>query len=81
MTTLQISIPDEVQMTAAKVANRIHISVNELAARALVEKLTLLVKDPYLEKLAKKGSWKKYYEALAQIPDVPPDDYDKLEQP
>jgi hypothetical protein len=37
------------------------------------------IPDPYLEARAKRGSWKKFKEALAQASDVPPDDYDKLD--
>ena len=79
MTTLQISIPDEVQEKVTEVASRTNITVDELATMALIEKLTLMLKDPYLEERAKKGSWTKFREALAKVPDVPPDDYDRLE--
>ena len=48
---------------------------------AFDEELAILIKDPYLEARAQRGSWKKFKEALDQIPDVPPDDYDKLEEP
>ena len=79
MTTMHISVPDDVRDKVSEVANRIHVSVDELATMALIEKVSVMLKDPFLEERAKKGDWKKFQEALDMIPDVPPEDYDKLE--
>lgn len=52
MTRLEISVPDEVRDKAREVAHRAHISVDELATMALIEKLTVMLEDPYLEERA-----------------------------
>jgi hypothetical protein len=79
MTTMQIRVPAPVKHKAEEVANQLHISLSEFATRALIEKLSVAVKDPYLEARAKRGDRRKFEAVLAQVPDVPPDDYDKLE--
>jgi len=55
------------------------MSLDELTSMALLEKLSSMVKDPYLEARAQKADWKKFRAALAMVPDVPPDDYDRLD--
>lgn len=79
MSTLQVSIPDEVREKVTEAASRTHVTIDEFTTMALVDKLTLVLKDPYLEGRAKRGSWRKFREALAQVPDVPPDEEDRLE--
>jgi hypothetical protein len=36
-----------------------------------------MAKD-YLEEKAKRGSWDKFQQVLSKVPDVEPEDYDKL---
>jgi hypothetical protein len=36
-----------------------------------------MTKD-YLEEKSKRGSWSKFEQVLAKVPDVEPEDYDKL---
>ena len=43
-----------------------------------MEKTAALMTLGYLEERAKRGSWEKFDAALATVPDVEPEDYDKL---
>ena len=79
MTALQVQIPDEVKQKAEELARRQHMSLDELTAQALVAKISSKLEDPYLEARAKRADWRKFRAALAMVPDVPPEDYDKLE--
>lgn len=79
MTAIQVMVPDEVKEKAQEVAEQFHMSLDELTSRALMEKVSSMLEDPYLKARAQRADWKKFRAALAQVPDVPPDDYDKLE--
>lgn len=78
MTTIQVLIPDEINEEAAKVAEAQHLSMGQLILVALTDKLNTVVKDPYLEARAQRGDRRKFEIAMASLPKVPPEDYDKL---
>jgi hypothetical protein len=71
-------IPDDVRAKAEEVAREKHISLDEFTTLALVQRIGASIPDPYLEERAKRGNLKRFKEILAQVPDVPPEDYDKL---
>ena len=79
MTALHVMIPDEVQEKAREIAERQHITLDDLTTMALVEKLSAMIPDPYLQERANRGDRKKFEAAMAGVPHVPPEDYDRLE--
>lgn len=79
MTALHVMIPDEVQEKAREVADRQHITLDDLTTMALVEKLSAMIPDPYLQARAKRGDRKKFERALAMVPHVEPEEYDRLQ--
>ena len=81
MTTMQIQVPDEVRTKAEEAARWKHLSLDEFTTWALVQSISASIPDPYLEERAKRGSLKRFKEILAQVPDVEPEDYDKLPEP
>ena len=81
MTKLQVMIPDEVNDKVEQVLRVENISLDEFTTLALIQRLSSTIPDPYLEARAKRGSVRRFREILAQSPDVPPEDYDKLEKP
>jgi hypothetical protein len=54
------------------------ISINQLAATALAEKVSALMTVDYLAARARRGNREDFARALARIPDVPPDERDML---
>jgi len=50
----------------------------QIIAASLVQKLFLIIPDPYLEERAKRATGDGFSLVLSQVPDIPPDDYDKL---
>ena len=78
MTTLHIAVPEDVERKVAQVARRQHISIEEFMAMALMEKLST-IPDPDLERRAGRARREDFEAFLDQVPDVPPEDYDKLE--
>lgn len=78
MTALHVMVPDEVQAKALEVAQRQHITIDDLTTMALVEKLSAMIPDPYLEARAKRGDRKKFDAVMAGVPHVEPEERDRL---
>jgi hypothetical protein len=53
-------------------------SINQFIALAIAEKLSALMTEEYLQKRAQRGNRKKYEAALAQVPDVEPEEHDRI---
>lgn len=71
MSTLSLRLPQSIHSNAKLFAQREGISVNQLAATALAEKLAALATEDYLIQRAKRASVEKFNAALALVPDVP----------
>jgi len=51
---------------------------NQLISTAVAEKISALMTEDYLEKRAKRGRRRDYEAVLAKVPDVEPDERDRL---
>ncbi|MEX0702136.1 MAG: toxin-antitoxin system HicB family antitoxin [Planctomycetales bacterium] len=78
MSAMSLRLPESLHDAARELAAREGISVNQLVATALAEKLSALMTEEYLEERAKRGSRKKFLAAMAQVPDVEPEPWDRL---
>ena len=54
------------------------ISVNQFVMLAVAEKVASISTIEYLEKRDKRGSREKFLEILKKVPDVEPEEFDKL---
>jgi hypothetical protein len=81
MGTLSVRLPDSVHRQVRQLAEREGISINQFVATAVAEKLAALLTEEYLEERAKHGSRAKYEAALAQVPGVEPEGYDRRAGP
>jgi len=77
MSAMSLRLPESLHQAAKELAKREGISVNQLVATALAEKLAALMTVEYLER-AKRGSRQKFLAAMARVPDVEPDVWDRL---
>jgi hypothetical protein len=59
-------------------ADEAGISIHQFIISAAAEKLAALMSVEYLEERAKRGSRLKFEAALAKLPDIEPDDSDKI---
>ena len=59
-------------------AARENISVEQLVAISLSAQVSAWMTKDYLEQRAERGSWHKFQQVLTRVPDVEPEDYDKL---
>jgi hypothetical protein len=60
------------------VVKREGISINQFITIAVAEKLSALLTEEYLAERAKRGNQAAYLAALAQVPDVEPEEADRL---
>lgn len=78
MSALSLRLPNSLHERARELAEREGISINQLVATALAEKISALMTEEYLEQRAKRGSRARFLKALRQVPDVEPPPYDRL---
>lgn len=78
MSTISLHLPDSLHETARKLAEKENISINQLITLALAEKISALMTEDYLDERAKRGDRNKFLGAMAKVPDVEPDEQDRL---
>ena len=71
MSTLSLRLPQSIHHNAKLYAQREGISVNQLAATALAEKLASLAAEDYIAQRGQRASAQEFAAALALVPDVP----------
>ena len=80
MSTVNVQIPNSLHTHLQELAEREGITVEQFITNAVAEKMAALLTESYLADRATRGSRAKYEAALAQVPDIEPEDYDKLPQ-
>jgi len=78
MSTISLRLPDSLHKQVRKLAERESVSINQLITLALAEKLSALMTEEYLDERGKRGSRKKFERALAKVPKIAPEEYDRL---
>jgi hypothetical protein len=78
MSTLSIRLPNSLHQKLRECAEREGTSINQLISSAVAEKLAALLTVEYLEERARRGSREKFEAALRTVPDVKPEDFDRL---
>ena len=78
MSLLTIELPEPLHQKAREVAAAKNLSIDALVAIALAQSLSRLVPDPYLEERAARATGHGIEAFLAEVPDVPPSDSDRL---
>jgi hypothetical protein len=78
MSALSLRLPNSLHERARDLARREGVSINQLVASALAEKMSALLTEEHLEARAARGSRSKFLAALAQVPDIEPEPRDRL---
>lgn len=76
MSTISLRLAESLHKRVRELAKREGISINQLVATALAEKISALMTTDYLEKRAKRGSRKKFDLALSHVRERKPPEYD-----
>jgi hypothetical protein len=78
MSKLSVKLPESLHEQLRDCANAAGTSVDQLVSSAVAEKVAALLGPDYLEARAKRGSRKKFIAALKKVPDVEPQEFDRL---
>ena len=78
MNAIRIELPETVHQRALLLAQQHSMSLDRLMVVALVEKLAAMFPDEALEERARRGTRSGFDEFMQGVPDVEPEDYDKL---
>jgi hypothetical protein len=78
MSTLSLRLPESLHRRARELAKAEGISINQLIATALAEKISALDTVSYLEERASRASREAFLGALDSVPSAPPVPGDEL---
>jgi hypothetical protein len=78
MSTMSLRLPESLHERARELAKREGVSINQLIATALAEKISALDTVACLEERAARGSREAFLEALNRTPSGPPMPGDEL---
>lgn len=78
MSTLSVRLPNSLHQQLREWAKREGTSINQLISSAVAEKLSALLTVEYLQERGQRGNRKKFEAALRTVPDVEPEDFDRL---
>lgn len=78
MSTLSVRLPESLHKRARTLAREEHISINQLLATALAEKIAVLDAEKYIQARARHARRDKFLIALDQAPNIEPPEYDRL---
>lgn len=78
MSTLSLRLPKSLHERARVLAQEEGVSINQLIATALAEKVSALDTIEYLRARAARGSRRAFLDALSEVPDAEPIPGDEL---
>jgi len=78
MSAMSLRLPNSLHEAAKDLAEREGVSVNQLVATALAEKLSALMTVEHLRARGERGSRAKFLAAMARAPDLAPAPQDRL---
>ena len=78
MNLISLELPASLYRTMHEMAEKEHVSINQLISLAVAEKISALMTEEYLGERAKRGSKAKFEAAMAKVADVEPEAQDKL---
>ena len=78
MGALSLRLPESLHRKLGEVAAREGVSINQLISSAVAEKMSALMTEEYLQARAKGASRKKFRAVLAKVPDVEPEEHDRI---
>ena len=81
MSTLSLRIPHSLHSKLRDLAEREGVSINQIISSAVGEKVASLKTLDYLRERARGGSRHLFDAVLAKVPDVEPEEFDRLPHP
>lgn len=78
MSTLSVRLPDSLHKKLKELAEKEGVSMNQFITLAVSEKMSALLTVDYLKERAERGNRKAFEQIMSEVPDVEPEEYDKL---
>ena len=78
MTTIEAKIPEPVLKQAKELAKRENLPLEQIISLAVTQAVGVWSNESYVASRAKRASRAKFSDALKEVPDVEPPDYDRL---
>jgi hypothetical protein len=78
MTIIQAQIPDDLFQQLQSRAEQENLPIEQVISNALAAQISLWGQQNYLQQRAQQGSWAHFQQVLAQVPNVEPDEGDRL---
>lgn len=78
MNTVSIRLPNSLHKQLREIAKSEGVSLNQLITSAVAEKLAVLMTVEYLQERARHGSRERFERVLAKVPDVEPENFDRM---
>jgi predicted transcriptional regulator len=69
---LQIELPDQLVRQVNDLAEKQHVSVNQIVAVALAAQVSAAAARPSIKERAQRVNWRRVDEILAKVPAKPP---------
>jgi hypothetical protein len=76
--TLQVDIPDSLVRQASELAERQHVSVDQVVAAALSAQISSAAARPSISERAQRVNWQRVDEILDRVPAKPPQSGDEV---
>jgi hypothetical protein len=76
--TLSIRLPDSLHRAVRELADQDQVSINQFISYALSEKVSSLKTIDYLRERAAKANMDDFDKLLSMVPDVEPDERDRI---
>ena len=74
-----LAIPDSLLRQVRQLAERENVTLEQFISSAIAEKAAAWLTVEYLEQRAARGSREQFRQVLSKVPDVEPDEQDRLE--
>lgn len=78
MSTITITLPHSLEHKITEIAKTDGISIDQFLVTAAAEKLSAFMTVEYLRQRAARSSQAAFEQALLDIPDVEPEEFDRL---
>lgn len=78
MSTLSVRFPDSLHKKLKELAEKEGVSMNQFINLAVSEKMSALLTVDYLKERAERGTREEFEKIMDNVPDVEPEEYDKL---
>ncbi|MBI1763502.1 MAG: toxin-antitoxin system HicB family antitoxin [Acidobacteria bacterium] len=79
MTNLTVSVPDSIYRQVATLAHKDQVTLDQFVSTALAEKVSALLTEDYLAQRAARADRQKFLAVMAKVPDVEPEEFDRLD--